>query len=380
LAITPEIEAYIAQQVRMLTQQQITEQNRRLSFLPTQVATPIRERPEATQPVTKDFDIKTVFKHIKDDVKFTGSGKTPSQDLYNLQKQIEVAFHSVDAPQEYFDILEDPEDTQAAFAATTNKHLYLILHKMTEGKAHDLVQRFVKLDGRQAWRALHKEYLPVDSLATNDLLGRIHMFVIKSGPPEPQIDLLQRMIETALKVVDSKYPFLSDSSRTMSSIYISALARGDRNTYGELVTSLTRTSLDTNVQVSVQEIRTLAGSAYNNARARDRVQKPHTTAAAGGRGQGGRAGQGRGTGGRGGGRGRGSPKEESEGGSEGSKGPKLPKCKICLDLGQSANHWHHRCPNNPAKKDEPKDVAKARASASSSTKKVTVHQSLSDSE
>ena len=104
LAITPEIEAYIAQQVRLLTQQQITEQNRRLSFLPSQVATPIRERPEATPPATKEFDIKTVFKHIKDDVKFTGSGKTPSQDLYNLQKQIEVAFHSVDAPQEYFDI------------------------------------------------------------------------------------------------------------------------------------------------------------------------------------------------------------------------------------------------------------------------------------
>jgi hypothetical protein len=103
-------------------------------------------------------------------VKFTGQGKVPTQDLFNLQIAIEVALHSVEAPQDYFDIL-DLESQVEEFSSKVNRNTYLILHQVTESKAHELVNRFCKtFDGRQAWKALQNEFLPIDALSLANLL------------------------------------------------------------------------------------------------------------------------------------------------------------------------------------------------------------------
>ena len=63
---------------------QVENQSRRIS-LPN-LLTPTRVRDDRNPSSDSDsFSLTRLFKYLKDGVKFTGQGKVPTQDLFNLQ-------------------------------------------------------------------------------------------------------------------------------------------------------------------------------------------------------------------------------------------------------------------------------------------------------
>ena len=337
--------------------------------------TPTRVRDDANPPTDSDsFSLTRLFKYLKDGVKFTGQGKVPTQDLFNLQIAIEVALHSVEAPQDYFDIL-NLESQVEEFSSKVNRNTYLILHQVTESKAHELVNRFCKtFDGRQAWKALQNEFLPIDALSLANLLTLVHSYTIKPGPPETQLDFLQRTIDTANKCCQlqaSCQPYPPEMYRVL---FIAALSRGGP-TYTELVISLNRSTFNGEGPVSIQEIRSLAASSYNTQKAREKAYKSSTAAInqhQGGRGgRGGRGNQGgRGRGGRSGGASKGGGDGEK---SKNTKDPKTPPiCKICQAQGVESKHWHSECPNKTT-------TVTTTTPTTASTSKTVTFEDLDDS-
>ena len=147
-------------QLRLEAQQNITGRRRtRQSINPADIGRPTRLR-EADPNDTFTFSIEKVIKQLRDKPKFTGVGKTPSQELFKLFGNIKVALDTVDAPSEYSSILDlDREET---YSGRVNKHLYVILYNITEDSAASIVEQSASdSDGRQAWKALNHQYLPV---------------------------------------------------------------------------------------------------------------------------------------------------------------------------------------------------------------------------
>ena len=297
---------------------------------------------EADPNDTFTFSIEKVIKQLRDKPKFTGVGKTPSQELFKLFGNIKVALDTVDAPSEYSSILDlDREET---YSGRVNKHLYVILYNITEDSAASIVEQSASdSDGRQAWKALNHQYLPVDSLGRAELLTAIYQFKVGPGPPDKQLDKLHRQIETLNKVSD--HPI---SHQYKVDAYLSSLARADNSVYGDLVTALNSRTFAGVDNITLNEIRVQSSSAFTNAKARDKITRERNAAAALLTAQSTRP----------------PPKVNIKKAAAGTKKTgqgntsEPPQCQFCKAAGVVANHWHSTCARNPSAKNVSSSITK----------------------
>ena len=315
--------------------------------------TPLRaEGAGSAQPAaTVDRFVERVLKQFKNEEKFAGTGKAVAASLTKYHYSLTVALDAVDATDAYYDILDLTKET--TYVDKVNRHVFILLYRTSTSRALTLVEKSIATkDGRQAWKQLNNEYLPLDALSRSALTSSIHSFVlVAKDPPEQQLDDLERRLDTLHLARD-----IGIGNQERVDAVIAALSKSDRTIYASLVQSLNERTFS-GEQVSIHEIRTLASAAFKT---HESILQPRR-GVTGGREVSAVAAKAK-------------PKKgTTQKGDEKEK--KAPLCKICAARGVTANHWHRDCEHYDSSKSK-----QSTSAVSSISKKATVTEIEDDDE